>query len=121
MTLPDSEAAHPEFTQQARTSVELAAEAYTRALVRFAEAEAVIDAADHIGSNHVRKAQERVLDRRRASRSRQIGLAIGGAFLGAFVQGFATEIRQNPVDEALVTTWVVMGLVGLGAVLLAVR
>ncbi|MFN0148608.1 MAG: hypothetical protein ACKVT1_19065 [Dehalococcoidia bacterium] len=93
----------------------------TDALAAYAEAEATKDEADMVMASHVRRAESWLVNERRRSRIREVAVVVGGALVGAFVQGMVTELTADAVDAVPVGVYVTMGFVGMTGVFLAIR
>ena len=70
-------------------------------------------------SNHIDEALELLSARKRESWSRQISIVVGGAFFGAFVQGFVSELSAG--HAPLVAAYTALGFIGMVLVFWGLR
>lgn len=57
----------------------------------------------------------------RSRPKRELLMVLGGAFFGAFVQGFVTELAESPLRPLLITVYTVLGFVGMFLILWDLR
>jgi hypothetical protein len=74
---------------------------------------------DVVMRNHIDESVDIIIKRRRSSWTRELIIVIGGAFFGAFIQGFITEVSNG--RTILVTIYVILGLTGMFMVFLGLR
>ncbi len=67
--------------------------------------------ADVVTSNHIIEAHEILQSEHKKNWSREILMIIGSALLGAFIQGFASELSTG--NTILIATYTVMGFIGM--------
>ena len=106
---------HPDARQLANTFVA----DYGGRLVNLAKILAVQDGANEVQSGHIDAA--RLLLRRTPERkwSTEVALIVGGALLGAFVQGFIEATAEAKLP--LIVIYVLLGFLGVGIVVWALR
>ena len=75
--------------------------------------------ADVVLSNHVDEALETVNRSRQQTWSRELVIIIGSALLGAFVQGFISELGSG--NSVLLAIYVVLGFAGMFLVFWGLR
>ena len=68
--------------------------------------------ADIVLASHVTESLEIINSRKKENLGKQISQIVGGAFFGAFVQGFVTELPSG--NSLLIALYVVLGFVGVG-------
>jgi hypothetical protein len=83
-------------------------------IIQLAKTLAVQDSANQVQSGHIEAA--RMLFRKTSPRNKltEIVLALGGAFFGAFIQGFIEALANN--RTTLIPVYVALGFLGLGMV-----
>ena len=95
---------------------------YTNSLVLQSKTLAVFDGADQVQSTHVRGARDIIAsNEQKKGRTRELWIIVGSALVGAFLQGFVTELSAEPVRKLWVAVYVIMGLAGMFAVFSAFR
>lgn len=83
---------------------------YAAAILLYAKLNAHRAKSDVINPSHVDDAIDLMNRNRKKFWSRDLMITLGGAFFGAFIQGFITELGSNNV---LVTVYVILGFIGL--------
>src|SRR5688500_15218699 len=102
-----SDALNLELHQSAQATVLELTNDFAVALILEAKRVAHQDKADLVLSNHIEEAMEILNSKRSISVSRQLAQVVGGAFFGAFVQGFVSELSTG--NTALIAIYVVLG------------
>ncbi len=74
---------------------------------------------DLVLSNHVKEAKDVIRAEWKQKWTRELMLVVGGALLGAFVQGFITELSNG--NSALVVIYVLLGFIGMFLVFWSLR
>ncbi|MBT3320746.1 MAG: hypothetical protein HN392_00500 [Anaerolineae bacterium] len=85
---------------------------FATSLVLEAKSLAYQEKADVILSSHIEDANELIRTKRKDAISKQVSQIIGGAFFGAFIQGFVTELSNG--NALLIGIYVALGFVGVG-------
>jgi hypothetical protein len=68
--------------------------------------------ADVVLSSYVEESLELITSGRQESLTKQLAQFIGGAFFGAFIQGFITELSNG--NTFLIVMYVILGFAGFG-------
>lgn len=64
-------------------------------------------------SNHVREALDIVSKRKKQRWTRDLGIIIGSALFGTFVQGFVAELSSLQINPTLTAIYTILGVAGL--------
>jgi len=75
--------------------------------------------ADLVMSSHVNEAHEILQSEHKKNWSREILMILGSSLLGAFVQGFTTELSAG--NTTLIAVYTIMGFIGILMVFWGVR
>jgi hypothetical protein len=111
-----------ELHPQAVKTVEDYVAHYTNSLVLQSKTLAVIDGMDQVQSVNVKDARALVVsNEQKRGRTRELWIIVGSALVGAFLQGFVTELSADPIRKLWVAVYVIMGLAGMLAVFSALR
>jgi hypothetical protein len=68
---------------------------------------------DMVLCNHVRDALDIISKRKKTKWTRDLGIVIGSALFGTFVQGFVAELSSTPINPALIAIYTILGVAGL--------
>jgi hypothetical protein len=71
------------------------------------------EGADEVQSNHVVRASVRINESGKKSKWSQIIAAVGGTLLGAFIQGFMSELSLTSLRPEWIAAYVLAGFVGI--------
>jgi hypothetical protein len=82
---------------------------------------ATTDRSGLVLQKHIYEALEKLQVKRQVSPVRELRMAFGGAFFGAFVQGFITELGAKEPNEVLIAIYTILGLFGMFIVLWDLR
>lgn len=106
---------HPEAAESAR---ELATN-YAAALVLQGKLLAAQQRANQVQSIHIEQARDLIAEGQRRGWRREILLVMGSALVGAFFQGFITELSAG--HKTLVAVYVALGFIGMALVFIGLR
>ena len=81
---------HPQAEKQARQHVNI----FATSLILQAKVIAYRTKADAVLTNHIDEALDVITRERKQSWSRELLIILGGAFVGAFIQGFISELSS---------------------------
>lgn len=98
---------HPQAANLARELVN----DFSISLLLQAKTMAFQQKADMVMSSHINEAREILQSEQKRNWSREIFMILGSAFLGAFIQGFTTELSSG--NTFLIATYTVMGFIGM--------
>lgn len=98
---------HPQAAEKAR---ELATN-YAASLVLQGQILASQQRANQIQSVHIEQARDLIAEGQRRGWKREMSLVLGSAFVGAFFQGFITELSAG--HKALIAAYVGLGFAGM--------
>jgi hypothetical protein len=85
---------------------------FATALVLEAKRLAYQGKADVVLSSHIEEAYNVITSKRRENLLKQICQIIGGAFFGAFIQGFISELPKGNIIQ--ISIYVILGFLGVG-------
>lgn len=112
-----------EDTEVPEKSKELArrmSDEFSESILLEAKLCAVLDGSELVLPKHVHEAAGSVKgERSEIKKRRELRVALGGALLGAFIQGFITELGKG--NQVLVVVYTVLGLLGMFLVLVDFR
>ena len=97
--------------QQAEETVKDLASDYAASLVLQARVLATQQEMDEVQRIHIEDAHDLLFRDQRKSRSKELLLVFGSALVGAFIQGFITEL--NAGHKWLTAIYVLLGFVGM--------
>jgi len=90
---------------------------FTESIINQSKLLAFIKRDDLVTSNHVRDAVNIIFKNyQENNRSRDLSIAIGGAMLGAFIQGLATELQAGRIST-FALMYAFLGVIGLFLIL----
>jgi hypothetical protein len=75
--------------------------------------------ADIVLRNHIDEAIETINKNKRQSWSHELSIILGGAFLGAFIQGFLAELSSG--NAILIAIYTLIGFIGMFMVFWGLR
>lgn len=107
------------FSPQAVQLVAKLKDNYETRLLSQAKIFAAQQRADQVQQVHVEQARDILSRRGDKNWSQELLLAIGGALLGAFVQGFIEAVNDN--QKTLIVVYVAAGFIGMGLIVWALR
>ena len=119
MSNSQAEAINKELHQQAETSVKKYTHDFATSLLLQAKIIAYRSKADVVLSSHVDEALDKIYNERKQSWSKELLIVLGGAFFGAFIQGFISELSSG--NATLITVYVLLGFIGMFMVFLGLR
>ena len=106
---------HPEAEKRAKQYVN----DFATSLLLQAKIIAFRTKADVVLSNHVDEALDSINRDKKQTWSRELLIILGSAFVGAFIQGFISELSSG--NSLLIATYTVLGFVGMFMVFLGLR
>lgn len=80
-----------------------------------------VDRSGLVLPKHIDEALDRLNTKKQTNPRRELRIVFGGAFFGAFVQGFITEVAAQRINPVVVAVYTMLGLVGLFLVLWDLR
>lgn len=92
---------------------------FATSLVLQAKVLAFRRSAEVVLSNDVQEALDTITKERTQTWTRELVIVLGGAFFGAFVQGFITELSRG--NALLIAVYTVLGFVGMLLVFVGLR
>jgi hypothetical protein len=98
---------HPQAKELAREYVN----DFATALLLQAKVLAYQRRADVVLSSHVEEAQDVIGRKKKETWSKELVIVVGGALLGAFIQGFITELSTG--RTVLIVVYTVLGFIGM--------
>jgi hypothetical protein len=101
-----------EFHSAAKTALLQRADEFATSLMLEAKNIAYRNRADIVISSYIDDALEIINSKKKDNLSKQVAQVIGGAFFGAFIQGFITELSTG--NTLLIVIYVVLGFLGVG-------
>ncbi len=108
---------HPEAEKRAQAYIR----DFATSLLLQAKILAFQRRANVVLSTHVEEAKDLVEGERQQSWLRQLVIILGSAFLGAFLQGFVTELSTEPPNPWVIAAYTAMGFIGIMAVFWGLR
>ncbi len=105
---PDNE---KKLDDSAETALKQYAKDYAAAILLNAKIIAYRNNAKKIALSHVEEAIEHINKTKKRQWSKDLLITVGGAFFGAFVQGFITELSSG--NSILVAVYVMLGFAGV--------
>jgi hypothetical protein len=75
--------------------------------------------ADVVLSNHIEEALDTMYSERKQPWSKELMMVLGGAFFGAFIQGFITALSAG--DALLISVYTILGFLGMFLVFVGLR
>jgi hypothetical protein len=106
---------HPQATELIRKTVRQ----YSVSLLLASKLTAYRLRADLVLSNHVEQALQAISFQKEGSWYKQVGIIVGSALFGAFVQGFVNEVSSGNV--LLIVTYTILGFIGMFLVFVGLR
>jgi hypothetical protein len=97
--------------ENAEIAIKQYAKDYAAAILLYAKLSARRNNSDIVNSSHIDDAIALINRNRKKFWSRDLMITLGGAFFGAFIQGFVTELGNN--NSLLITVYVIIGFIGL--------
>lgn len=92
---------------------------YGTSLVNLAKILATQQRVDQVQRVHIEQASDVLKKMYQKDRVRDLLLTVGGALLGAFLQGFIEALAEN--KRLLIVVYVITGFLGMGLVFWALR
>jgi hypothetical protein len=119
--MPNSQinAIDTELHPQAEKAIKQFVSDFATSLILQAKLIAYRSKADLVLSTHVDEALDTVNRNRKQTWSRELLIILGSALLGAFVQGFISELSSG--NSWLIATYVALGFIGMFLVFLGLR
>jgi hypothetical protein len=118
MTNRQIDAIEKELHPQAEEVIKQHVNDFATSLVLQAKLLAYRLKADAVLSTHVDEALDSIT-KKKQTWSRELGIIIGSALFGAFVQGFISELAGG--NSVLIATYVVLGFIGVFLVFIGLR
>lgn len=106
---------HPNAKKQARQHVNN----FSTALILQAKIIAYRTKADTVLTHHINDALDAINNERKQSWSRELLIILGSAFVGAFIQGFISELSNG--NSLLIVIYTILGFTGMFMVFLGLR
>jgi hypothetical protein len=106
---------HPQAEKQARQHVNN----FATSLLLQAKIIAYRTKADAVLTNHIDEALDVITREKKQTWSRELLIILGSAFVGAFIQGFISELSSG--NTLLITTYTVLGFIGMFMVFWGLR
>ena len=119
MSNNQSEAINKELHPQAVFSIKKYTRDFATSLLLQAKVIAYRSKADVVLTTHVDEALDKIYKERRQSWGKELLIVLGGAFFGAFIQGFISELSSG--NAILIATYVILGFIGMFMVFLGLR
>jgi len=119
MSNNQTEAINKELHPQAGSSIKRYTQDFATSLMLQAKIIAYRSKADVVLSSHVDEALDKIYKERKQSSARELLIVLGGAFFGAFIQGFISELSSG--NTILIAVYVILGFIGMFMVFLGLR
>ncbi len=119
MSNNQTEVINTEIHPQAGFAIKKYTHDFATSLLLQAKTIAYRSKADVVLSSHVDEALDKIYKDRKQSSTKELLIVLGGAFFGAFIQGFISELSSG--NAVLIATYVFLGFIGMFMVFLGLR
>lgn len=111
---PIASAMNLDLHPQAEAQLTKFTEEYASALLLQSRALAASERANVVLSTHVEDAKDLVISREKTKgKGREILIVMGSAMIGTFLQGFPTEMANDPIRKSMIIFNVIVGVLGM--------